>query len=81
MLFRPSERLWSALLLALTAATYFVLSGAVAQAFVTFSSDQYRAIAGINTMSAATLSAFAAYLISQRLGQGSIPADLDGSPK
>jgi len=79
MLFRPSERVWSALLLALTAVIYFILSGAAVQAFVTFSADQYRAIASINTMSAATLSAFAAYLISQQLASNSQPDDLDGS--
>ncbi len=79
MLFRPAERVFTALLLALTALCYFALSGAGVDAFVAFSADQYRAIAGINTMSAAMLSAFAAYLISQRLAEKSGPPHLDGS--
>jgi hypothetical protein len=77
MLFRPTERLLTALLLALTAFCYFALSGATIAALVAFSPDQYHAIAGINALSAATLSAFAAYLISQQLEQESEPADLD----
>ena len=78
MLFGPTERILSAALLALTALAYFVLSGTAVDAFVTFSADQYRAIAGINAISAATLSAFAAYLISQQINRSS---DLDGTSR